>query len=65
MDLNKGTRGGRRPGAGRKKFGRQTLSLTLHPSLIERLDRVTDNRSRYIAELLERELPPLDAGGKS
>lgn len=51
-------RGGSRPGAGRKKRDRQTVVLTIDPAIISRLDVVTNNRSRYIAELLERELPP-------
>lgn len=49
-----------RPGAGRKKLGLRNLMLCVPPpSLVERLDRVTDNRSGYIAELLDKVLPTL------
>lgn len=58
MESKKSTRGGARPGAGRKKQDRRTITLTIDPAIISRLDCVTNNRSRYIAELLERELPP-------
>lgn len=51
-------RGGRRPGAGRKKQDRRLVVLTIDPALVVRLDAITNNRSRYIAELLDRELPP-------
>lgn len=58
-------RGGRRPGAGRKKIGCRTISLTIPEAIAERLYRATDNRSRYISDLLDRELPPLPAADKS
>ncbi len=50
-------RGGARPGAGRKKRDRRLVVLTIDPALVGRLDAVTNNRSRYIAELLDRVLP--------
>ncbi len=65
MEQKKETRGGRRPGAGRKKRGCRTLSFTIPEAIAERLYRATDNRSRYIADLLDRELPPLPAADKS
>ena len=58
-------RGGRRPGAGRKRIGCTKLSFTLPQDIAERLSRATDNRSGYIAALLDRELPPLPATEKS
>jgi len=51
----KPTRGGKREGAGRKP-GRKVVSrsVTMEPVLWAKLDKLTDNRSAWIAERVKR-----------
>ena len=51
----KPTRGGKREGAGRKP-GRKVVSgsVTMEPTLWAKLDKLTDNRSAWIAERVKR-----------
>ena len=51
----KPTRGGKREGAGRKP-GRKVVSgsVTMEPALWAKLDKLTDNRSAWIAERVKR-----------
>lgn len=60
METKKTNRGGARPGAGRKRKGHVPIMITIHPTLVARLDAVTDNRSAFIAELLEKALPAIE-----
>ena len=48
-------RGGKREGAGRKP-GRKVVSrsVTMSPELWAKLDKITDNRSQWIAERVKR-----------
>ena len=45
------TKGGARKGSGRKPTGRinRKIMLTIHPDLIAKLDRLTGNRSKWVA----------------
>lgn len=49
--------GGARKGAGRKRLERKLIQISLHPAVLKRLDEATNNKSRYINDLLDRELP--------
>lgn len=60
METKKSNRGGARPGAGRKPKGHVPIMITISPELVARLDRMTNNRSAFIAKLLHDALPPLE-----
>jgi metal-responsive CopG/Arc/MetJ family transcriptional regulator len=58
------TRGGKRPGSGRKSISSAdkalTVAITLPPSLLERIDAASKaagkSRSRFVVEILSRYL---------
>lgn len=54
--------GGARKGAGQKRLERKPIQISLHPAVLKRLDEATNNRSRYINDLLDRVLPKGDEG---
>ena len=56
MEAKKENRGGARPGSGRPKAGRSvTLSVRITPEAWEHLEKLTDNKSVYLDELIKKQ----------